>query len=76
MPVLRRWPLPQWGQTGVGHHAVFDGENAMVADGDLVRVAAQVVQSLLGAGGGGFGIDDPGLAKLFPLFSTGRACNR
>jgi len=33
----------------------------MIADGDTVSVASQIVQSLLGAGRRWFGMDDPGL---------------
>jgi hypothetical protein len=42
-----------------GHLAVLEGEEAFVADGDAVGVAAQVAQDLCGARQRRLGIDDP-----------------
>ena len=38
-----------------------EGEQALVGDGDAVGVAAEVGEHVLGAGEGGFAVDDPGL---------------
>jgi len=42
-----------------GHLAVLELQQAVVRDGDPVRVAAQVNQHLSGTAEGTFGIDDP-----------------
>ena len=45
------------------HGAVVEAAQALVADGDPVRVAAEVVEDLLGAGEGSLRVDHPfGLA--------------
>jgi hypothetical protein len=42
-----------------GHLTVLEGEEAFVADGDAVGVAAQVAQHLCGTGQRRLGVDDP-----------------
>ena len=46
---------------GVSDATVLDGLDAVVADGDLVRVAGDLVEGLGGIRGCRFGKDDPGL---------------
>jgi hypothetical protein len=41
-----------------GHLAIAVGDDAFVADGDSVRVSAEVAQDLFGSGHGGLGVDD------------------
>ena len=41
------------------HLAIVDAEQAMIGDGDSMRVAADVVEDLLRSGEGRFGEDDP-----------------
>jgi hypothetical protein len=47
---------------GEADGAVLEIEDALVADRGAVRVAAEIVQDLLGTGEGLLGVDDPGLA--------------
>ena len=42
-----------------GDHAVLQGQEAFVADGDAMRVPTQIAQHLLGAGHGRLAVDDP-----------------
>jgi len=53
-----------------GDHALLQGHEAFVADGDAMRVATQIAQHLLGAGHGRLAVDDPllghGLAQQPP----------
>lgn len=42
-----------------GHLARFEAHQALVADGDAMRVAAEVTQHLVGAGHRCFAVDDP-----------------
>jgi hypothetical protein len=41
--------------------ALVVGDDAFVADGDSVRVSAEIAQDLFGAGHGGLGVDDESL---------------
>ena len=46
-----------------GHAAVVVSDDALVADGDAMRVAAEIAQDLLGAGHGRLGVDDEFLGR-------------
>jgi hypothetical protein len=46
-----------------GQAAVLVTDDALVADGDAMRVAAEIAQDLLGSGHGRFGVDDEFLGR-------------
>jgi len=49
-----------------GDLAIRQGNEAMVGDGDTVRVAAEVVENMLRAAEGRFAVDDPIVVEQLP----------
>jgi hypothetical protein len=46
-----------------GDLIVGEGDQAMVGDGDAMRVAGEIAENMLGTAEGWFGIDDPWVTK-------------
>src|SRR5437867_3519838 len=66
---LLRFELHDLACVGVGvvlpaepNHSVFETEDALIGDGHAMGVPAQVLEDLLRAGEGSFGVNNPGLA--------------